>query len=986
MSSLSNPSESATEQQEDQDDSSSLSELEPQEQVVLFRDGPPAETLSNGCDLDLESNTRSSSEDAIIQDSQPVYHGRPIGSSSPVDAPYQDDVPERLDLLNQTAHLPAESEYDFVQNAKTDEGVTGEIHNAPTQEDLSLPSKDSQIDQALPEDETHALPSSSTEASYAEQTDEHVPGTIHPQPSTKVMEPASSENINEAVVNDEAKLNRGVGSNSNEDYKVAQAQESQSSTMQDQATKEGELSHHIDNEVQGANSCLSSTSHEKEQVHRLNTEAAVKPCISETVEDNPESGEQPMPRNQQNPDASDAPALLELQQSIQPLQSIAASHPAETGTCDKTELSHSKTFEILSNDAEMDADMETSNSVPEAQVDGEAPSTMQTAPHQNTLERSNSQPSVTEQETNFEVLAAKGSYSQQDIPSDCLMATAQDRLSQDSAAHISLGLPELESRDSRDSKSAMLQDTMASVVKEGGESEPTEENESGEPSESEEAIQGTQDIGASTTRERSPDALEVTTKDLENVVSSANATDSTEPTMIKSTTHDTPLKRATQAVDSSSTPSSVSRLHKDSRKGQTYVGGMLASNKAMRPFRSPMIARKEGTPNGKVASGSDSVMQTSTPSKASSGNGTKVLPGRRSMLSSSTMSHGTSAASPVTSAARAPSKTLHTSMKTGLAGNVALNKPFKSLFSKTTGEQAIDSDSCGKAAPEMIDIDGKPMSIFQLSTSLHKLERRLALLKDAKRHRIARERGLDSADNTDHIRELSTKWLEKGREAAELLWELVKDNMEAQGNDQHGDSGFGGGFDNDKNQSNWGWDTSEEPAKVQSAKRRRHYGRTSWDATNTSIERLREKVSMAIDELPEDERQALYKETEAEGSLPELDPDMIISRMPGTRELTGGRNGPSKKARFDSNAGTANNDDKQDHTNDEADPDSESEDEESRSEYKEVDDSDALSDTAHDEEEKQSKSQNEEEDEEMDVEDDPNGRGMAKMLMSCGIE
>lgn len=442
---------------------------------------------------------------------------------------------------------------------------------------------------------------------------------------------------------------------------------------------------------------------------------------------------------------------------------------------------------------------------------------------------------------------------------------------------------------------------------------------------------------------------------------------------------DTPSKPSTPSLAGKSTPAPTSsRLHRDSVKGQTYVGGMLASNKAMRPFRSPMIARKDG---GTVHAVGTS--QISTPSKVPSASGTKSILGRKPVVSASTATTDAPVSSPISSSSRTALRTSTlASAKTNTRGNVALNKPFKSLFSRQAGKARSEAESSSDDPPNMVDIDGNVMTSFQLSTSLTKLERRLALLKDAKRHRIACERGLDTADNTDHIRELSAKWLEKGREAAELLWELVKDNMEAQDSNQHGDTGFGNGFGNEKTNSNWGWDDSVQSSKGPSARRRRQ-GDSTWQTTNT-VERLREEVSLAINELTDEGKEALYDELEKEGSLPELDPEMIIERTCGKRSSTSLLNRANKRSRLASpkTGGTQHELDDNDEESASA---SESEHDVGKDNNRENgEDNDALSDTAHDYEEPQAEESRE--DVEMDTEDDPSARGMAKMLTQCGIE
>lgn len=434
---------------------------------------------------------------------------------------------------------------------------------------------------------------------------------------------------------------------------------------------------------------------------------------------------------------------------------------------------------------------------------------------------------------------------------------------------------------------------------------------------------------------------------------------------------DTPSKSTSSTIATTSTPSTLPRLHRNSTKGQTYVGGMLASNKAMKPFRSPMIARKDST------SGADNGASTSTPSKSTATNGTKSLLGRPSILAASTSSPG-SVSSPVTTSRPTPRPSSFAPVKKpSTPANAALNKAFKSLFGRTS--QTGNGENSAQLTIDMLDTDGNPMSSIQLAAALPKLERRLALLKDAKRHRIASEKGLESADNTEHIKELSLKWLEKGREAAEMLYELVKDSMNTHGDAQNGDSGFGYGSEQDKSNNgggNWGWDTSDPQAQV-SAGRRRRKGGSSWKETG-SVDRLRQQVSDAIDSLPEEERKALYQELEEEGDdLPDLDPEEAMARLRKKRASSSTYDKQPKRARRD------NNDEEVEH-----DTDKESCDEEHErkliDDREDLEDNDALSDTAHDEEETAVRSEEDEGD--MEVDDDPTKRGLAKLLIQCGIE
>lgn len=444
-----------------------------------------------------------------------------------------------------------------------------------------------------------------------------------------------------------------------------------------------------------------------------------------------------------------------------------------------------------------------------------------------------------------------------------------------------------------------------------------------------------------------------------------------EPAPAPKSNTDTPSKSSSSTLTTSSAPSTLPRLHRNSMKGQTYVGGMLASNKAMKPFRSPMIARKDST------GGIDNGASTSTPSKSAATHGTKSLLGWPSILAASTSSPG-SVSSPVTTSQTTPRPSSFAPVKMpSTPANAALNKPFKSLFGRTP--QISNAENSAQLTANMLDKDGNPMSSIQLAAALPKLERRLALLKDAKRHRIASEKGLESADNTEHIKELSLKWLEKGREAAEMLYELVKDTMDNYGDAQNGSSGFGYGFEQDKSNNgggNWGWDTSDPQAQGTEGRRRRTGG-SSWKETG-SVDRLRQQVSDAIDSLAEEERKALYEELEEEGDdLPDLDPEEAIARLRKKRASSSTYDKKPKRARRD------NNDEEVEH-----DTDNESCDEEHErkliDDREDVEDNDALSDTAHDEEETAVRSEEDKED--MEIDDDPTKRGLAKLLIQCGIE
>ncbi|KAK9895898.1 hypothetical protein P389DRAFT_210745 [Cystobasidium minutum MCA 4210] len=434
------------------------------------------------------------------------------------------------------------------------------------------------------------------------------------------------------------------------------------------------------------------------------------------------------------------------------------------------------------------------------------------------------------------------------------------------------------------------------------------------------------------------------------------------------TSLDTPARTSTFRPLSRSTPSALPRLHRSSSKGQTYVGGMLASNKAMKPFRSPVISRKET--NSEESSGPS----TSTPSKTVSIPGIKSALGRTSLLSTSVSASSTSetASSPGLAGRttfKGPSFTFARTPNT--PGNAALNKPFKSLVSRKDSTENVSSSNIA----DMVDSEGQPMSSIQLAAALPKLERRLALLKDARRHRIASEKGLDTADNTDHIKELSLKWLEKGREAAEMLWALVKDSIDtSQADAQHGDSGYGFGFEKDKphNSSNWAWDTADtQQSRIANGRRNGN----SFRETGT-VERLRQQVSDAIDALPEEERKAVHEQLEEEGDdLPDLDPEQLVARLQKKRASSSTNNGrDAKRAHLeyddDDDEGDIYGAEEAGHDPDDDEPNEE--------------DNDALSDTAHDVDAKAGGGSDD--DDEMEVEDDPSKGGMSKMLNQCGID
>lgn len=447
----------------------------------------------------------------------------------------------------------------------------------------------------------------------------------------------------------------------------------------------------------------------------------------------------------------------------------------------------------------------------------------------------------------------------------------------------------------------------------------------------------------------------------------------------------TPSKASMSSTSvSTATPAISTNPSRTAAKGKTYVGGMLASNKAMKPFRSPLIARKDGIP-GTSSIGVGPSNSLATPSKRQSGNSGRSMLGR-SLSSHSRDEHMTNTTPlPTNRTSRTSTSSLPSMKAPTTPANAALNKPFKSLFSKTTQSDPSNSNTDTSSASEMIDVDGKPMSSIQLSANLLKLERRLALLKDAKRHRIACEKGLDSADNTDYIKELSLKWLEKGREAAEMLWDLVKDNIDNH-QDQKDDSGTRFEFDqHQKQKSNWGWDEAEPST------RRRQPGNGFFQNSTGTIERMRERVSEAIEALTPEEQAAFHEQMQEEEEDPLPDADEIIARAKkqakrSIKEHATKAEGANKKARLEQRNSLGVEVVENDDTDDNDDDAFETEDV-NQPEKDEDEDNDALSDTVHDEEQTvDSHSDVVEDSDGMAVDDDPNQRGMAKMFSQCGIE
>jgi hypothetical protein len=226
---------------------------------------------------------------------------------------------------------------------------------------------------------------------------------------------------------------------------------------------------------------------------------------------------------------------------------------------------------------------------------------------------------------------------------------------------------------------------------------------------------------------------------------------------------------------------------------RTLVGGLIASSKSMKPFRSPLSGRpsnhsiptSSATPSKVTSSSSDNLARPA------------VTPFRNpASLNTPSVARRSSAASSIS----------------------ALNKPFRSPVVSRAGATTSKQD----AAEINEDAASSNMTSFQLSTALPALERRLALLKNAKRLLAAREQNEDVADNTAHIKVLSKKWLAAGREAADMLYDLTKDAYDNLDNDERQRNGRTLNNNNRKSnngyqqQSNgWGWDTKNEQEEKQ---------------------------------------------------------------------------------------------------------------------------------------------------------------------------
>ena len=268
----------------------------------------------------------------------------------------------------------------------------------------------------------------------------------------------------------------------------------------------------------------------------------------------------------------------------------------------------------------------------------------------------------------------------------------------------------------------------------------------------------------------------------------------------------------TEGPQAANNPSTIAEITSSSvrKASNTLVGGLLASEKSMKPFRSPMTVRSTHT-----ASLSSANMGAETPTKQS--------------LSSFPISSNVTIARPkVTPYRPIPSKSSN-------SANPALNKPFRSPFASKSISHSSPMQSSSSA-----------MSSLQLSTALPAIERRLAMLKNARRHIDAKKKGLETADNTTHILELSQKWLQAGREAAEMLLEITKDHY------SEPQQGGSGGFGEFGGSSNWGWATTDDGSEAIRSRME--------DDLDDMSERDREKAIRAIDQ--DEERYPLPKSPE----------------------------------------------------------------------------------------------------------------------------
>ncbi|KAL7008383.1 hypothetical protein EMMF5_002112 [Cystobasidiomycetes sp. EMM_F5] len=250
------------------------------------------------------------------------------------------------------------------------------------------------------------------------------------------------------------------------------------------------------------------------------------------------------------------------------------------------------------------------------------------------------------------------------------------------------------------------------------------------------------------------------------------------------------LHKHNDAPDSEATPA-----RKVNKPGKHFVGGLLASSSAMKPFRSPLSSTAR--PSARVTISHDAIfdspLKTTLPK-----NSTPLRNSAKSALSSS------------------------------IIGRTTLAKPFKSPIVK----RALDSESPSQPDSAVTVGEQPSMTSLQLSSALPSAERRLAILRNAKRHLAAKERGTPSSDNTDHIRELSRKWLVAGREAADMLWNYAKDSNQGDiFNDTLSRSKQSNGFD-----KSWG-----------------------WAGPDIATETMRDRVTEELQSMTDSERAELYR-------------------------------------------------------------------------------------------------------------------------------
>ena len=360
---------------------------------------------------------------------------------------------------------------------------------------------------------------------------------------------------------------------------------------------------------------------------------------------------------------------------------------------------------------------------------------------------------------------------------------------------------------------------------------------------------------------------------------------------------------------------------------KTLVGGLLASNGTMKPFRSPVIrAPRPANP-------------ADTPTRPSTNSSSSATP--RSAPASSSRTKTITSSRPITTSFRAPSVS-------------ALNKPFVSPVVR--GSSAPSGGvSDASTLPE------STMSSFQLANALFALERRLANLKNAKRYTTAMEKGAQTSDNTAHIRELSEKWLHAGREAADMLYALTKDQMDdeqsARGTSGNGRFGYDSPDDNrGKKRSGWGWDTLEKQ-------------------TNAYTDNIKRQV----EELSAEEREQLSRDMEAEDERDPLPADTaeILSRSSskssvsasGQSKAVTGKRTLSTSSRGSGSTMSAGDDASQERS----------------SKFARIDEEEADAVDEPAEQEYQSEVEEEEEEPDAEAPENPGDRGMPKMLLQCGI-